>query len=380
MSPATHVETGVIWESRMIGIIAVALTVFGIAAIYSASGIWAVENGQRGGVFASRQFVGALVGIVALRIASRMDYRFWRRHAWALLAVVVVLLIIPVLPFTHSISPEANGARRWVSLGPVTLQPSEFAKFAIIVWVAMLASKKGNTIRNFRKGLLPFMVVLVPVAGLILLEPDLSTASLSVLLAAIIVFSAGARIGHFLLISVFAVPLLWHEIAGAQYRIQRVFSFLGQGNELADAGWQIKQSLIGIGAGGFFGVGFGHGLQKLGYLPYAYSDFIFSTIGEEWGFMGATLTILLYTFFVVLGFRIARTAPDRFGMLLAAGLTSLIGVTAILHVAVTLSLVPTTGLPLPFLSYGRSNLIVSLVATGVLINIGGARVSMGGRR
>ncbi len=322
MSPATRGETGVIWESRMVGIIAVALTVFGIAAVYSASGIWAVENGQRGGVFASRQFVGALVGIVALRVASRMDYRFWREHAWAVLAAVVVLLIIPVLPFTQSISPEANGARRWVSLGPVTLQPSEFAKFAIVVWVAMLASKKGNTIRSFKKGLLPFIVVLAPVAGLILLEPDLSTASLSVLLAAIIVFSAGARIGHFLLISVFAVPLLWHEIAGAQYRVQRIFSFLGQGNELADAGWQIKQSLIGIGAGGFFGVGFGQGLQKLGYLPYAYSDFIFSTIGEEWGFMGATLTILLYAFFIVLGFRIARTAPDRFGMLLAAGLTS----------------------------------------------------------
>lgn len=380
MSPATHGETGVIWESRMVGIIAVALTVFGIAAVYSASGIWAVENGQRGSVFASRQFVGALVGVLALRIASRTDYRFWRRHAWAVLAGVTVLLIIPVLPFTQSISPEANGARRWVSLGPVTLQPSEFAKFAIVVWAAMLAGKKGNTIRSFKKGLMPFIVVLAPVAGLILIEPDLSTASLSVLLAAIIVFSAGARIGHFLLISVFAVPLLWHEIAGAQYRVQRIFSFLGQGNELAEAGWQIKQSLIGIGAGGFFGVGFGQGLQKLGYLPYAYSDFIFSTIGEEWGFLGATLTILLYAVFVVLGFRIARTAPDRFGMLLAAGLTSLIGVTAILHVAVTLSLIPTTGLPLPFLSYGRSNLIVSLVATGVLINIGGARVPAGGRR
>ncbi|MFQ5703092.1 MAG: FtsW/RodA/SpoVE family cell cycle protein [Gemmatimonadales bacterium] len=367
-------------EARLIGVIAVALAVFGIAAIYSASSIWAVENGQSGRVFALRQAMAAVLGIIALRIASRTDYRFWQRHAWALLGAAAMLLIIPILPFTQNISPALNGARRWVSLGPLSIQPSELAKFAVVAWTAMLATKKADVIRSFKRGLLPFVVVLVPLSGFILLEPDLSTASLTVLLAAIVVFSAGARIGHFLLISFFAVPALWHEIAGTQYRIQRIFSFLGQGQELAESGWQIKQSLIGIGAGGLFGVGFGQGLQKLGYLPYAYSDFIFSTIGEEWGFVGTIVIVALYACFIALGFRIARAAPDRFGMLFATGLTSLIGVTAILHVAVTLSLVPTTGLPLPFLSYGRSNLIVSLVVAGVLINIGGANGRIGRRR
>jgi cell division protein FtsW len=175
------------------------------------------------------------------------------------------------------------------------------------------------------------------------------------------------------------MPVLWQSIASAPYRLQRVASFLSPGTELAEASWQIKQSLIAIGAGQIFGVGFGQGLQKLGYLPLAYSDFIFSTIGEEWGFIGVLAIVLLYSTFIAMGFRIARFAPDRFGMLLATGLTTLIGLTAFLHIAVALSLVPTTGLPLPFISHGRSSLIMSLLCTGVLINIGGASLREGRR-
>jgi cell division protein FtsW len=152
--------------------------------------------------------------------------------------------------------------------------------------------------------------------------------------------------------------------------LQRMMSFLSPGEDLAEASWQINQSLIGFGSGRLFGLGFGQGLQKLGYLPYAYSDFIFSTIGEEWGFVGVTLIVLLYAVFIIVGLRIARAARDSFGMLLATGLTALIGLTALLHMAVTISLVPATGLSLPFVSYGRSNLLVSLFAVGVLINIG----------
>ncbi len=358
------------WELRLVGLIVVTLVAFGIVAVYGASSIWAVQSDEPGTLFARRQIGGALVGIVVLLVATRIDYHVWQRNAWLILGSVVLVLIIPLLPFTESISAERNGARRWVGVAPLVLQPSEFAKFAVVVWTAMLAAKKGTGIRSFKRGVLPFIVILVPVSLLILLEPDLSTASLTILLAAIVLFTAGARIGHFLVVALVALPFAWQWVASEHYRLQRMMSFLSPGEDLAEASWQINQSLIGFGSGRLFGLGFGQGLQKLGYLPYAYSDFIFSTIGEEWGFVGVTLIVLLYAVFIIVGLRIARAARDSFGMLLATGLTALIGLTALLHMAVTISLVPATGLSLPFVSYGRSNLLVSLFAVGVLINIG----------
>ena len=365
------------WEPRLLGIIAVTLVMFGVAAVYSASGIQAMQEFGDGTWFARRQLIGAMVGVAVLLVVSRIDYRTWQRSAWVLVGFAAFLLLLLLLPFTQELVIARNGARRWLNLGFVTLQPSEIAKFTVIAWTAMLAAKKGDQVRQFKQGLLPFIVIVVPVAGLIFLEPDLSTASLVVMLAAIVVFTSGAKIGHFLLVGIVALPVLWQSIASAPYRLQRVASFLSPGTELAEASWQIKQSLIAIGAGQLFGVGFGQGLQKLGYLPLAYSDFVFSTIGEEWGFVGVFLMILLYSTFIAVGFRIAKHAPDRFGMLLATGLTALIGMTALLHIAVTLSLVPTTGLPLPFVSHGRSSLLMALFSTGVLMNIGGASIREG---
>jgi cell division protein FtsW len=198
----------------------------------------------------------------------------------------------------------------------------------------------------------------------------MSSAVELALLGGIVLFVAGAKIGHFLLLGLIAIPIAWHEATAVQYRLARILTFMSPGADISESNWQISQSMIGIGAGRLFGVGFGQGLQKLGYLPYAYSDFLFSTIGEEWGFVGAGIIILLFGTFIGLGLRIARTASDRFGMLLATGLTAMVGVTAILHMAVTMAMVPTTGLTLPFLSYGRSSLLISLLATGVMINIG----------
>jgi len=358
-----------VWEGRLLGIVAATLVVFGIAAVYGASSIWAVQEGHAGGFFAARQLIGALLGVALLLVVARLDYGLWRRYAWVLLAAAAVLLVVPLLPFTRAIAPEINGARRWITLGPLTLQPSEVAKLAVVVWAAMLAVKKGAALRDFKRGLLPFIVVMVPIAALIVLEPDLSTATVVLLLAGVVLFTAGARIGHFLLLGIVLVPLVWHEIVSAQYRLARMVSFLSAGGDVEEASWQIQQSLIGIGAGRWLGVGFGEGLQKLGYLPYAYSDFIFSTIGEEWGFLGVTLMLALLALYLWLGFRIARTAADSFGMLLATGLTAMIGIAALLHIGVTLAVVPTTGIPLPFVSYGRSSLIVSLVATGIIISV-----------
>lgn len=366
-----------VWEARLLGVVTATLLVFGIAAVYAASSIQAVENGQPGTAYALRQLVGAVVGGIGLLAATRIPYDTWRRLAWAMLVGVAALLMVPYVPGLRHVAPELNGARRWITLGPITLQPSEFAKFALVAWVAMLATKKGDLVREFKRGVLPFLVIVLPITGLVLLQPSLSTALLLALLAGIVLFTAGARIGHFLLLLLAAVPILWRELMTVQYRLSRVLTFLSSGTDVSEASWQIKQSLIGIGAGRLFGVGFGQGLQKLGYLPEAFSDFLFSTIGEEWGFVGVTVIVLLYALYIAMGLRIARKAPDRFGMLLATGLTAMVGVTALLHIAVTLAIIPTTGLPLPFLSYGRSSLIVSLVATGVVMNVGLWRPSGG---
>ena len=353
------------WETRLLVVVTAILTVFGIASLYAAA---TLEPDAWG--FFTRQLTGAVFGGLLLVIISRVDYHRWREWAWPLLLLTIVLLIIPLLPFTHGISPSRNGARRWVIIGPLNLQPSEAARFVVAVWAAMLAAKKGEQVRGFKKGLLPFLVVLGAVALLILLEPNLSMAVLVGLIGGVILFTAGAKIGHFLLLGlggVFAaISLIWAE----PYRLTRLKCFL---EPCVEGSFQLKQALIGFGSGGPLGVGFGQGQLKLHYLPYAYSDFLFSTIGEEWGFLGVLVVVTLFALFCWVGLRIARTAPDPFGQYLATGLTATVGLAALLHMSVTLGLMPTTGLSFPFMSYGRSGLVIALVSVGVLINIGRAR-------
>lgn len=361
------------WETRLLGTVTALLLGFGIAATYGAASLVTVGGRSVGIDFAVRQLSGALLGGVLLLLASRQDYYRWRMLAWPLLLLTLVLLLIPVLPFTTGIAPTVNGARRWIELGPIGFQPSELARVAVVVWCAMLAAKKGKQIREFKKGMLPFILVLGLVSFLILLQPNLSMATLVALLGGLVLFASGAKIGHFILLSGACVILVFHQIRDAQYRLARLVTFLNPGNETTEAGFQIHQSLVGIGSGGIFGTGFGQGQQKLGYLPYAYSDFLFSTIGEEWGFLGVLAVVSLFALFCWLGFRIARTAADPFGQYLAVGLTAAIGLTAFMHMAVSLGLMPTTGLTLPFMSYGRSSQVISLLATGILINIGRSR-------
>jgi cell division protein FtsW len=361
------------WETRLLAAVTAILVVFGIACTYGAASLVTLRGEKAGMDFMARQIIGAIMGGILLLAASRQDYYRWRTWSWPLLLVTLVLLLIPVLPFTYSIAPVLNGARRWVDLGPVNFQPSELARFAIVVWCAMLASKKGVQIREFKRGVLPFIVVLGLVSLLILLEPNLSMATLVAILGGLVLFTAGAQIGHFIILGAITVLLVFHQIREAEYRLSRLVTFLNPVDASNDAGFQIYQSLVGFGSGGIFGTGFGQGQQKLGYLPYAYSDFLFSTIGEEWGFIGVFVIVSLFALFCWLGFRIARTASDPFGQYLAVGLTAAIGLTAFMHMAVSLGLMPTTGLTWPFMSYGRSSQLVSLVATGVLINIGRQR-------
>lgn len=353
------------WETRLLAVVTAILTVFGLASLYAAA---TMETDAWG--FFTRQLTGAIGGTVLMVIVSRVDYHRWRELAWPMLFVIVVMLIIPLLPFTRSISPMVNGARRWIQLGPLNLQPSAVAIFVVAVWAAMLAAKKGEQVRGFKKGVAPFLVVLGLVSLLILLEPNLSMAVLVALIGGVVLFTAGAKIGHFLLLGVagvfLAVSLIWAE----PYRLTRLRCFL----EPCEGGsFQLTQALLGFGSGGPLGVGFGHGQLKLRYLPYAYSDFLFSTIGEEWGFLGVVVVVSLFGVFCWLGFRIAKTAPDAFGQYLATGLTATVALAALLHMSVTLGLMPTTGLAFPFMSYGRSGLVIALVSVGVLINIGRQR-------
>jgi cell division protein FtsW len=361
------------WETRLLGVVTLVLLAFGVAATYGAASLVTLKGQSAGIGFAVRQLSGAVLGGILLLWASRQDYYRWRTWAWPLLLITIGFLLIPLLPFTRAFAPSLNGARRWVDIGPINFQPSELARLAVVIWVAMLASKKGVQVREFKKGILPFIVILGLVSVLILLEPNLSMATLVALLGGLVLFTSGARIGHFILLGGVGVILVFHQIRDAQYRLARVLTFLNPGEATTAGGFQIYQSLIGIGSGGLFGTGFGEGQQKLGYLPYAYSDFLFSTIGEEWGFVGVLVVVALFTLFCWLGFRIARTAADPFGQYLAVGLTATVGLTAFMHMAVSLGLMPTTGLTLPFMSYGRSSQVISLLGTGILINIGRLR-------
>jgi len=363
------------WETRLLGMVTAVLVVFGIAATYGAASLVTLQGQNAGFGFALRQLSGAAMGGILLLLASRLDYHRWRQLAWPLLLLTLILLLIPLLPFTLAIAPPVNGARRWLDLGLVNFQPSELARLVVVIWCAMLASKKGLQVREFKKGVLPFILILGLVSVLILLEPNLSMATLVALLGGLVLFTSGAKIGHFLLLAGAGMLLVFHQIRDAQYRLARLVTFMNPGDATSDAGFQIKQSLVGIGSGQIFGVGFGEGQQKLGYLPYAYSDFLFSTIGEEWGFLGVVVVVTLFSLFCWLGFRIARTAAEPFGQYLAVGLTATIGLTAFMHMAVSLGLMPTTGLTLPFMSYGRSSQVISLLGTGILINIGRLRGS-----
>jgi cell division protein FtsW len=354
------------WETRLLTVVTAVLTVFGIASLYAAA---AME--ERPFDLFAKQLAGAGMGALALLIVSRVDYHRWRNLAWPLLLLALAALIVVVLPFTRSIAPSINGARRWIQLGSANFQPSELARFAIVVWTAMLAAKKGDAVRGFKKGVLPFLLIIGVMSFLILIEPNLSMATLVALLGGVVLFTAGARIGHFLLLGVAALfgglSLIWAE----PYRLQRLKCFL----EPCEGGgdWQLQQALLGFGSGEPLGVGYGHGQLKMNYLPYAHSDFLGATIGEEWGFLGVLVISLLFFIFCWLGFRIAKTAPDPFGQYLATGLTASVALAALLHGAVNLGLMPTTGLALPFMSSGLSALLVALFSVGVLVNIGRSR-------
>jgi len=378
--PATLPETGLGlgWEPAALMGVTLLLFAFGLVTLYSASAFLAYRAGVPDHYYVLRQAAGGALGLGAMVVCSRIPYRWWQKLAWPLLAVSWILLMILVIPGTEEIAPRINGARRWLRVG-VTIQPSELAKMALIIWTAALAVKKQQHFQSLRKGLLPFLLIWVAVLVPVAAEPDFSTACLMGILVGMVVFVAGGRIAHFGFLGLLLLPLVWAQM-GVGFRVARWVSFLNPEADPSGAGFQVRQSLVAIGSGGLTGVGFGAGRQKFGFLPEPHNDFIFAMIGEEWGLMGVLWVVSLYLTLILIGFRIARRAPDLFGELLAVGFTSFIALHALLHMSVGLGLVPTTGLALPFISYGRSNLLVTFAAVGVLMAIARADVGKGGAR
>ena len=357
-------------EARGLILVMSVLLAFGLAVLYSASAIDAMQRNRDSWYYIARQLSGVGLGMVAFAVAAKLDAERFRGWAWPIMWITIVsLLLCLVLP--ESIAPRVHGSRRF--LFGSSFQPSEFGKLAVVVWTSMLIVKKGDQLRRLTKGVLPFFVVIGLLDLLVALEPDLSVAMLYTLLLAVLLFAGGVRIAHFVTLFALAIPVLWHKIEKVQYALLRLTSFLDPGAAPEQVSYQLKQSLIAVGSGGLFGVGFGQGRQQYGFLPFPYSDFIASNIGEEWGFVGLAAVTLAFAAYALLGFRIARQARSPFLQLVAVGLTFVTVITAYLHVGVVIGLLPTTGLTLPFVSYGRSNIVLTMFLTGILVNIGSSK-------
>jgi cell division protein FtsW len=318
--------------------------------------------------FFKRQAAGAAAGLVALLVAMKVGYRRLEALAVPLLVLSIALLLLIHVP---GLGHAAGGARRWMKLGPLTFQPSEIAKLALILWLARSLAKKQDRIRIFSVGFLPHLIMLGVFALLLLWEPDFGTTVVLGAVTFALLFVAGARLMYLFALAGAIAPvvafLVWHS----RYRLQRVLTFLDPWKDPQGHGYQTVESLLGFGAGGSFGVGLGESHQKLFFLPAAHTDFILSIVGEELGFAGVAAVLLLFAILVWRGIKAAHAAPDAFGCWLALGMTALIALEALVNAGMALALLPTKGMALPFLSYGMTSVIASCIAAGILLSISG---------
>ena len=372
--PGTRDRWRMSLEARALIIVTAVLVTFGLAVLYSASALQAISANSPGHFFVLRQATGVLVGVAVFAVCAKVDVDRWRRMAWPIMGVSLLLMLVIILPGTEAISKSVYGSRRYLLNG--SIQPSELAKFAVLVWTPMLLVKKGAAVRQLGKGLLPFVLVIGMLSVLAIFEPDVSVAMMFCLIMAVLLFVGGARVSHFLLFGVVGMLLIGFQASQSTYIRKRVTSFLAKEQESATrsaTGDQQYQSFVAVGSGGIAGVGFSQGNQQRGWLPLAYNDFIGSVVGEEFGFVGLGGITLAFALYGWLGFRIAKRAQTPFGALVAIGITFVTVFTAFIHLGVVIGLLPNTGLTLPFVSYGRSNLVLTLAMTGILVNIGSER-------
>jgi len=346
--------------------VVLALLLFGICFIYTASAAHAERDYHDAAYFLKRQLMHAAIALALMFVIMRFDYHEYLRHA-PLLYWGAVILLVAIL-FAPS-SWVVRGSRRWIMLEAMQFQPSELAKYAMIFCLSNNLARKEVDIQNFRDGLLPQLMLIGIVAVAVALEPDLGTAALILGIGAIVLFLAQARWWHLALIGISSVAALLAFLARTTYQRTRLLNYIASMFGDSQPAWQVKQSLISLGAGGIFGVGLGQSRQRLLFLPDPHTDFIMAIIGEELGLIGTMAILLLFIVFIARGFQIARRAPDRTGQLLAAGITVCIGMYAFINAGVVMNLLPTTGVPMPFVSYGGSALLLNLFGVGVLLNI-----------
>ena len=338
----------------------------GLIMVFSASAAYAYNNFHDAYYFLKRQLQYAILGLLAMFITMNVDYRRLGKWSPILLVASLMLLILVLVP---GIGHNDKGAWRWIYIGNFHFQPSEIAKLAIVLFFSYSLSKRKDQLSDFYRGLLPYLLVIGIFAALLLLEPHLSGTIIIVLIAAVILFSAGARIRHFVLLSLPALAGLAAVIAFSDYRRARFLSFLDPWKDMKGDGWQAVQSLYAIGSGGLFGRGLGRSLQKFLYLPEPHNDFIFSVLAEELGFIGVLAVITLFLIFIWRGVKVSMNAPDLFGSLLAIGITSLVSIQTLINIAVVTSSMPPTGVSLPFFSYGGTSLLFLMCGVGILLNI-----------
>ncbi len=344
----------------------VALTSFGIVMVYSASSVMAAKNFHDGAYFLKRQAMFALAGFCMAGIAMRVDYHHWRKLAVPILLVSLLLLVLVLIP---GIGGRVKGASRWIRLPGFNLQPSEFAKIALIMYMAYSLEKKSDKIKSLSYGFLPYMVVLSIMLLLILKQPDLGAALTLAGVTVLMLFAAGTRLVFLLGTLMMMAPFVAYLIYHSAYRLRRIKAFINPEQDPTGIGWQIIQSKYAFGAGGLFGQGLGEGKQKLFYLPEAHTDFILSVVGEELGYLGVLVIVGMFFILVQRAMRIAMAARDPFGRYLALGIAVLFAIEAVVNMGVVTGLLPTKGLALPFVSYGGSSLLISLLAVGILLNI-----------
>lgn len=347
-------------------IVTMILALVGLVMVFSASAVVAGNRFQDSGYFLKRQLAWLTFGFLLLHLASHIDYIWWKRLSIPLLGTMLVLLVLVLIP---SLGVAAKGARRWLRMGPISMQPAEMVKLVSVMYLAAYLTKKEDRITLFSHGLLPVLVIIGLLSGLVLLEPDLGTVVVIGLVTVGLLFLAGARLSHLFTLALCGVPAVLVLVLGSSYRRQRLMTFLAPWKDASDAGFQITQSFLAFGSGGLFGVGLGEGKQKLFFLPEAHTDFVLALVGEELGLVGTGAIVLLFALFVVRGFQIAARARVPFGRYLGMGITLLIGIQALVNACVVTGLVPTKGLTLPFVSYGGSSLVVSLLGVGILLNI-----------
>lgn len=333
---------------------------------YSASAVLAQERYNDSYFFLKRTLFFASGGLTLLVAALHIDYHYYRRFVYP---IFFCALFLSALTFVPGIGRKVSGATRWISFGFFYFQPSELMKLAMVIFLSYSLEKKIKKIKSFGIGVLPHLVILGVVCGAILMQKDLGAAAIIAIITWILIFVAGGRLSYLLSAGFALIPVLIWLIAGEGYRKRRILSFLNPWNDQLGSGFQMIQSYVAFSEGKILGRGLGQGQQKLFYLPEAHTDFIFSVIGEELGMLGVLTVILLFSFFFYRGIRVVLNAPDLFGKFLALGCTLLIALCAFLNMSVVLGMLPTKGLALPFISYGGSSLIVSLLAVGILLNV-----------